>query len=178
MSEESGPLKELKIQLEAISKEINKAKITIKEAPRSSKMMLGKPFVSLEIPNKLFLLWNNWRNLQGRRKVNTEQEPVNLTDLVNKSIIGNLISIKTETRADERIRKSFTVFLSKYKKMGGVQRNKTLSKVTNMLLYEDEILRSTRRPPLLPTVPEQLTIATVAKADKKGAVCQGGKLYI
>ena len=59
--------------------------------------------------------------------------------------------------------------------MGGVQHNKTLSKVTNMLLYEDEILRSTRRPPLLPTVPEQLT--TVAKADKK-EVCQGGKLHI
>ena len=154
MSEESGPLKELKIQLEAISKEINKAKIAIKEAPKSSKMMLGKPFVSLEIPNKLFPLWNTWRNLQGR-KVNTEQEPVtNLTDLVNKNIIGNLISIKTGTRADERIRKSFTAFLSKYKRMGGVQRNKTLSKVTNMLLYEDEILRSTRRPPLLPTVPE------------------------
>ena len=105
MSEESGPLKELKIQLEAISKEINKAKITIKEAPKSSKMMLGKPFVSLEIPNKLFPLWNTWCNLQGQ-KVNTEQEPVtNLTDLVNKNIIGNLISIKTGTRADERIRK-------------------------------------------------------------------------
>ena len=54
MSEESGPLKELKIQLEAINKEINKATITIKEALKSSKMMLSKPFVSLEIPNKLF----------------------------------------------------------------------------------------------------------------------------
>ena len=165
MFEESDLIKELEAQLEAISKEIDKAKIAIKEAPKSSKMMHCKPFVSLEIPNKLFPLWNKQHNLQ--RKVSTEQEPVlNLTNLVNKNIIGSLISIKTGIPAEERIRKSFTTFLSKYKKMGGVQRNKTLSKATNMLLYEDEIVSSPS-----PTVP---AVTAVAKADKKETPCQGG----
>ena len=45
--------------------------------------------------------------------------------------------------------------------MGGVQRNKSLSKETNMLLYEDEISSS---PPTAP----------VAKADKKETPRQGG----
>lgn len=165
MSEESDLIKELQAQLEAISKEIDKAKITIKEAPKSSKMMRCKPFISLEIPNKLFPLWNKQRNLQA--KVSTEQKlALNLTNLVNNNIIGSLISIKTGTTAEERIRKLFAAFLSKYKKMGGVQRNKTLSKATNMLLYEDEILSSPS-----PPVP---VVTAVAKADKKEAPCQGG----
>ena len=58
MSKESELIKELEVQLEAISKEINKATIVIKEPPESSKMMRCKPFISLEIPNKLFPLWN------------------------------------------------------------------------------------------------------------------------
>lgn len=159
MSKESGLIKELEARLEAISKEIDKATIAIKEPPKSSKMMRCKPFISLEIPNKLFPLWNKQRNL--REKVNTVQEPaLDLIKLVNKNIIGNLVSIKAGTPADECLRKLFSAFHGKYKKMGGVQRNKTLSKETNMLLYEDEISSS---PPTAP----------VAKADKK-KTRQGG----
>lgn len=126
--------------------------------------MCCKPFISLEIPNKLFPPWSKQRNL--REKLNTKQEPaLNLIKLVNKNIIGNLISIKTRTPADERFRKLFSALHGKYKKMSGVQRNKTLSKTTKMLLYEDEILSS----PSPSTVP----VTTVAKADKKETPCQG-----
>lgn len=159
MSEESELIKELEVRLEAISKEIEKATIAIKEPPKSNKRMRCKPFISLEIPNKLFPLWNKQRNL--REKVKTEEPSLDLIKLVNKNIIGNLISIKAGSPADERLRKLFSAFNGKYKKMGGVQRNKTLSKDTSMLLYEDEISSS---PPTAP----------VTKVDKKETPRQGG----
>ena len=166
MSEESELVKELEARLEAIGKEIDKATIAIKEpAPTSSKIVRCKPFISLEIPCKLFPIWNKQRDLQGKvsRAEQTKEPALNLIKLVNKNIIGNLISIKTGTSADERIRKLFSAFLGKYRKMGGAQRNKTLSKTTNMLLYEDEISSSPS-----PSVP-----VTVAKPDKKEMPCQG-----
>ena len=76
---------------------------------------------------------------------------------MNNNIIRNLISIKAGTSADELIRKLFSAFLSKYKKMGGVQRGKTLSKSTNLLLYQDEISSSSSAPTV-----------QVAKANKNG----------
>ena len=126
-SEESELINKLEARLEAVNKEIDKAIIAIKELPKSTKIMRDKFYISLGIPNKLFPLWNKQQNLKER--INTIQEPsLDLIMLVNKNIIGNPISIRASTPAVERLRKLFPAFHSKYKKMGGVQRNKTLSK--------------------------------------------------
>ena len=116
-------------QLETIGKEVDKFSITVKEPSR--KMAHHNAMISLEIPNKLFLLWKNLKDLQ--QKLGKPQQS-SLIHLVNQSIKGKLASVKEVTSVDERIRKLFSTFHSNYTKMGGAKRNKAMSKTTRLLV--------------------------------------------
>ena len=120
-------------ELDTIGKEMDKFNITVKEPSR--KMEHHNAAISLEIPNKLFFLWKRLRNLQQ----NLGKQQSSLIQLINRSIKRRLASVKEGTLADERIRKLFSTFHSKYTKMGGAMRNKTMNEATNMLVFDHEV---------------------------------------
>ena len=120
-------------QVDTIGKEVDKFSITVKEPSR--KMAHHNAVISLEIPNKLFLLWKSLRDLQ--QKLGKQQS--SLIHLVNQSIKGKLASVKEVTSVDERIRKLFSTFHSNYTKMqSGAKRSKTMSETTRLLVFEHE----------------------------------------
>ena len=128
-----------KDQLDSLKEEIKETNATL-TSPKSNinyiKLSKGKaPIYSLMIPNKLFPLWQKYRELQGQ----IGQQPSSFIALATYSVHG--ISLKADAEAlEKRLQSESSRFRANYRKKGGPARKAFLSRNINILLMEDEIL--------------------------------------
>ena len=147
-----------KEQLDSLKEEIMNTNATL-TSPKSNinyvKLNKGKtPIYSLMIPNKLFLLWQKHRELQGQ----IGQQPSSFIALATHSVHG--ISLKADSEAlEKRLQSESSRFRANYRKKGGPARKAFLLRNMNILLMEDDIL-----PPSSTNAQVESTASTAAAA--------------
>ena len=144
-------------QLDAIkiqSKEIN---ITVSGAANNHthrKFPVGGPghtIFSLDIPNKLFLLWSKRNKIENKLGV-AETPPITLA----AESMGNFVSLDaSSTSLIRRLRNKQSRFLANYRRLGGAKQNKLQKQCTNMILLQEDVI------PFTSTVNPQVYVATI-----------------
>lgn len=130
----------LRKELTATNKELKETKITVAPPTTNSnysKMVEKNPVNSLVIPNKLFILWNRRRALEGKLRQNTSEYVVMANESLNDIILNTSAASLKKKLSTENSR-----FQTRYKKMGGALCAALILKHTNIMLLESEILSS------------------------------------
>ena len=129
----------LKGELESINEKLNTTTITLSGATSNHnyKKIAGKePVLSLMIPNSLFSLWKQRREIEERLL----QDKSTLTEMANASL-NKIIKLNTcASDLETRLQNELSRFQANYRKAAGRRRYKILSKVTNIMLLKDEVV--------------------------------------
>ena len=138
------------LKLQSTDNEIRSLKINISDGNSHHRYYAlqrkGKhPDATLEIPNKLFLLWQEKLNFQGLLGCSVSKHSY----LVNEAIEGGTVNMSANL--DTKLRKEMSRVCNQYKKLRGGSRENLEAKVTKVLLFKGELTRMAT-----PTSPNEL----------------------
>ena len=119
-----------------LHEEISLHEISIADAsshPRYRAMLQKAPVASLQIPNKLFLLWSAKQSLQKKLFTSVSKH----YEMVNDSIVGGKLNPVRELNL--RLQKEASRAINKSKKLRREAKCAFESKISNFLVYDNEI---------------------------------------
>ena len=131
--------KELKGKLESINEKLATTTITLSGATSNHnyKKIAGKePVLSSMIPNSLFSLWKQKREIEE----GLMQDKSTMTEMANASL-NKIIKLNTSASdLEARLQNESSRFQANYEKAAGRCRYKILSKINNIMLLKDEVV--------------------------------------
>ena len=127
---------ELESKILELDEEIAAHEILVTRATNHARygaMLEKNPIANLEIPNKLFQLWNAKRSLQKRLCTSVSKH----YELLNQSIFGGVA--EANDALESRLQKEASRLRNKIKKLRRDGKLAEENKKTNMLVYNNEI---------------------------------------
>ena len=123
------------MELEQLNKEIDVLKAVVCKAsthPRYGAMKAKNPIAALEIPNRLFLLWEEKRSIQGQFCTSVSKH----SELINCSIEGG--KLHEVSSLEKRLQKQSSYICKQHTRLQFGSRTKLEEGTTKILLFKDE----------------------------------------